>query len=196
MIHYPKLISLFGPLRYLNTDQFESAHRNFKEQLINSSNHKDVIKTMFTGALYKYSYIFSDENIQEDLITSSRLNLAIESSILRSIESTYSGLIINLAKCKFYGFLYKIGFFVFINVSETKSTFGHITHIFEVRNQYIIRVSLKKFVYLPNFHAFKMIDTPKSSFIFIEISDVWNEPMEPYELDGDLYICPPYKLFK
>ena len=33
MIHYPELIAKYGPLRYLSTDQFESAHRHFKDRL-------------------------------------------------------------------------------------------------------------------------------------------------------------------
>ena len=68
LMHYPALIKKFGPMRYLSTDQFESAHRHFKSQLVNSSNHKEIIHTMFKGATYKYSYMYSEDYIADSCV--------------------------------------------------------------------------------------------------------------------------------
>ena len=94
-------------MRYLSTDQFESAHRHFKSQLVNSSNHKEIIHTMFKGATYKYSYMYSEDYIADSCVKF-KSELKRPSSTLKDfVQSEFPDGISLYSKLKYYGFFIK-----------------------------------------------------------------------------------------
>ena len=61
----------------------------FKEWLITSNNHKDVIKTMFSGELYKYSYLYAGNFISDSCINLKIQSIAIGNPIIYNILSIF-----------------------------------------------------------------------------------------------------------
>ena len=113
LIHYPDLIRKFGPLRPLSTDQFESAHRFFKEQLIISHCHKDIITTMFKGALYKFSYMYSEDYISDCCIKETPLTNLPPSELTDFCSLKFPNQTIKyLKRYKYFGYTYEPGMFI------------------------------------------------------------------------------------
>ena len=197
VIHYPDLIKMYGPIRLFSTDQFESAHRHFKERLITSNNHKDVIKTMFSGALYKYSYLYSNDFLADSCIKPKKLSGINDDPIITNISSLFSNENVKfLASLAYFGFSYKIGYFIYDQQAGHQHFFWEITHIFQTDDDFHIRGQRQIFEYVENLHSYKRIDSPKSTHSIIDVSEIWIEPIEPYTINSDLYICPPYKFFE
>ena len=197
LIHYPKLISKYGPLRLLSTDQFESAHRHFKERLITSNNHLDIIKTMFKGALYKYSYMYSPEFFTVPYSKLVFTDSPIDENMTNRLSNMYPGENIRqLISGKWYGFLYKVGYFIYLSSSSQTHTFNLIKQIFFVGESIIIYCCSVNFKYEPKIHAFVQIPTIKSVYNFTDVSDNWINPVEAYKIGREAFICPEYKYFE
>lgn len=197
LTHYPKLISLYGPLRLLSTDHFESAHRHFKDQLMTSANHMDIIKTMFKGALYKFSYLYSSNFLSVPYSKMVYSNSPIEELILSDLSKLYPGKTYqSLVSCKWYGFHYKIGFYIYESKSSHSHVFYLVKNIFFTGDSMVLYCSGKDFEYIPENHVYVELPTKKVSCHLIDASDIWINPIEPYMIDGELYLCPEYRYFE
>ena len=156
LIHYPDLIRKYGPLRSLSTDQFESAHRFFKEQLITSSCHKNIIKTMFKRALYKFSYMYSDDYNSDCCSNETPLKGPPEDEILYFCTIKFPGRNIKfMKKYKYFGFTYEKGMF-FAESKENNCFFSEIISIFLVSKNCHFICSTCRFTYEKNIHAYKL----------------------------------------
>jgi len=62
LIHYPRLISLYGPLKHLWCMRFESCHQYFKKIARISNNYRNIALTLSERHQFKKCWIFSGEN--------------------------------------------------------------------------------------------------------------------------------------
>ena len=195
LTHYPDIIKRYGPLRLLCTDQFESAHRHFKEQLINSQNHREVILTMFKGALCKYSYMYGDDFIRDSCIEHSKSRGEPSDEILQFVQARHQEFEF-LSRVKYFGYKYEPGLYIFSDEVHGVANFQKILAIILCQEEYLIVVSTYEFVFLEKLHAYKKLSQNSKSFQIIQLSDIWNEVLHPYFINDVVYICPPYKLSK
>jgi len=196
LMHYPEIIKRYGPIRNLSTDQFESAHRHFKEQLITSSNHKEIAATMFKGALNKFSYMYSDDYISESCIKTGKFKNDIPNDITNFISTKFSPSEVKFIKSlKYFGYKFKPGLYVFSNYDAGTIFFKKILAILSHPDGFYLVCSLFSFEFKVNIHAYELKSSNFNSLYLIDVSDIWNEPIESYTISGKVYICPPYRLY-
>lgn len=62
LIHYPRLIEVYGPLRHLWCMRFEAAHQYYKKMAKISNNFKNIAKTLAERFQFKQCFTFSSDN--------------------------------------------------------------------------------------------------------------------------------------
>ena len=195
LLHYPEIIKKFGPIRYISTDQFESSHRHFKEQLITSCNHKDIITTMFKGALNKFSFMYSEDYIQESCVKVGSLSKKVPSEIRSFVQSKLDDTEFSFVNyVKFYGYKYSEGCYIFCDESNNIAFFKKVVYVISYKDSFLLVCLPSKFKYIEQLHAYMQISSNDSNLSIVETLDVWNEPLVPYKIGGIVYICPSYKL--
>lgn len=85
LLHYPRLILMYGPLRYLWCMRYESKHQYFKELAKVTKNLRNVTHTLCTRHQFKQCWEFS-----------SNLMCAFERSKCKSVSTPFSALPIDL----------------------------------------------------------------------------------------------------
>ena len=152
---------------------------------------------MFSGCLYKYSYFYTDEFISYNLLKFKIDDNDIDEEILKSILPLYQNKkVIFLHTCKYFGFSYKKGCYIYDRQTHNKHFFWEIAQIFKVSDEIFVRAISKAFEYIPKYHSFRNICTQKPTYSIISVSEIWTEPIEPYKINEEIFICPPYKLFE
>ena len=102
-----------------------------------------------------------------------------------------------LKSCKYYGFNYKIGMYLFREQQSNIVVFDKIVHMISLdESTIVLRCVNQNFVFDEKYHAFCSKYTLKRTINFTHVSDNWIEPLEAYKIDGQEYICPPYRLFE
>ena len=116
-------------------------------------------------------------------LKSHKINHQIESSILlrMSIDSNLAK-IESLSHCKYFGFDYRLGFFVYSERRGNFFIFNEVIDIFLVDSMPYINCKSCQFWYIENLHAFVKVNRGKSVESTIDLSENWIEPFEPYFL--------------
>ena len=122
LIHYGRIFSLFGPLRYLSTINFEAMHSGFKTSIRSSKNWKNPVLTI--GNKYaRETCLNSEPKIVYESFTPSFIPLAIQELLDNNLDHIRSTKSLNIN-----GKNYKINQVVFFKRSER--TYGMLISSF------------------------------------------------------------------
>ena len=162
-----------------------------------STNHIDVIKTMFKGALYKWSYLYSSNFLSTPYSKLVHSNLPIDELTQDALSRLYPNKTYqNLVSCKWYGFEYKVGVYIYASSNSNNHTFYFVNNIFFTGDSIALNCSTTDFQYIPSKHVFIKLISKKTSHQWVDASDVWINPIESYNIEGEVYILPEFRYFE
>ena len=193
LIHYPEQINLFGPLKNLSTDIFESVHKRFKAHLLPSSNHKNIIKTMFFGVSCELSYKLKFPQDFDKPIPSKNTNPFSVDKLPDKCQNKFNSNTLKAYRFVNYGsFVFKKNFFIAKKAEQKVYIFYKIIEIFSDEDEnYFLQVSSEKFSYSAISGCYEYIGPAKCDQEVLTLFDAWHNPIEPY-LDGNKFILIPH----
>ena len=127
LLHYPDLITKFGPLKHLWTLRYESKHKYFKNILKHSPNYKNITFSLSEKHQYLQAYYFAQKSqFNENVECDHASGFIIEDyndemqTVTASLITEYNSLFI-CTKCLYRGIIYKRNQYVCFKKDE----FGH-----------------------------------------------------------------------
>ena len=151
---------------------------------------------MFKGALYKFSYMYSEDYISDCCIKETPLTNLPPSELTDFCSLKFPNQTIKyLKRYKYFGYTYEPGMFIVDTKENNYFIFFEIKAILLLPDDCFFVCFPCKFTYKKNLHAYKLISR-RSDYILSEISDNWIEPLISYKIQRCTYVCPPFKLFE
>ena len=151
---------------------------------------------MFKGALYKYSYMYSDEYLSESCTKEFNKVIYPDQNHDSFCQEKFMGKeFYFIQSLKYYGFKYESGSYIFQNHNTNKSNFLLICSIVCDGDNYFLLCSPQEFIFKEKYHAYESLSPVSNSFKLVDINDNWVEPLYKYMYNGKTVLCPPYKLF-
>ena len=150
---------------------------------------------MFKGALNKFSFMYSEDYIQESCVKVGSLSKKVPSEIRSFVQSKLDDTEFSFVNyVKFYGYKYSEGCYIFCDESNNIAFFKKVVYVISYKDSFLLVCLPSKFKYIEQLHAYMQISSNDSNLSIVETLDVWNEPLVPYKIGGIVYICPSYKL--
>ena len=182
LIHYPRLITIFGPPRLFSTINFESLHSHLKSKIKNSKNWQSVCYTIATK--YARSQVFRNES--KSLEFGSKLLFQPLPELLTSFQNNE---IVSLSALKQHNNHYKCHKSAIFFKNRDQLEFLEIEHIFKIQSQYFFYGNIYVCFNENNYIYFG----PFVRKDYVVLSNLYNRhSYEIYHKDSNKFIVPYY----
>lgn len=192
LIHYPELITKFGPLMRLWTMRFEAKHSYFKKCVKHTQNFKNLTKTLSERHQFLQSFIATGEIFNDQPIlpeSASKFHIDLYDKNVQNIIAEKIGVcgnaVISQSVC-FRGISYKANMFLSISRNESKIIFGKIIFILTITDKICFLVNLHNSSYSSksNLYILENGETLSlKSVFFDELLDYY--PLNSYLVSSD-----------
>ena len=151
MIHYPRLISLYGPLRHLWCMRFEAKHQYFKSVISSLGNYINVTSTMANRHQKRQCWEFTDNDVlhcepfsvtRTKVWQMSHLPVDLRSAVSHRLETqvNLNEMITSTMKLSYDHITYIVGGCMLLSTVEAEDIplYLHIKHIILFRGSWLL----------------------------------------------------------
>ena len=199
LTHYPTQIKKYGPMRYYCTDIFESTHKKMKRHILTSSNHKDVIKSMFNGLLGEISFDFFCNTLFEVKFVAKKSSHVSFQDLDFNVQSKFSPTdkISSSKSLSINNIKFKSGYFLYNSSSKQYTYFSKINEIYSSPSKFVLCCQLYTFKHLLNLNCYELVELYSEENFVLDISlEKFIDPLESYHDSGKIFLIPSYRYFE
>uniref|UniRef100_H2Y2P4 C2H2-type domain-containing protein n=1 Tax=Ciona intestinalis TaxID=7719 RepID=H2Y2P4_CIOIN len=202
MLHYPRLLKYYGPLRHLWCMRFESFHRKVKRIVKNTQNFKNVCCTVAERLQLKKCYEHGDKYcLNNDLtcerqkhINLSQLPLNVQTFLLNDIGLTSASDLYVATSVTLNGIVYCAGYVFVVDIIDDVPVFVKVVMILITENATILYGNyLKPISFNHHLRCFSVQETEETIFLKPGSQAILH-PLDMYKISGNLYIRLSYRL--
>ena len=149
IVHYPRLMLLYGPLRHLWTMRFEAVHQYFKQLIKKTKNFVNVTASLCSRFQRRKCYELAANalcvsatiiNGAQHIVTVTSFPPSLRALLMDSYDVHDSNTVLSVRSVTVNGQKYKVGCMFVCDVTPTEEipVFVFVKHIIQVKNAWLI----------------------------------------------------------
>ena len=149
---------------------------------------------MYTGILGYISFNLRQQSYYEKIKLSSSKRSVESSCIPDNFKKSFDyKAFFEFDFVRINNFIFKNGFYIFKIKEGSKYQFNKIISISSNEEEVYFLIEMELFEFINELNSYKHVNLIKNSFSILSLTDIFYEPIEPYIINNEIYLCPFYR---